>query len=353
VVSGGYFRDGYGSSSNTVTILAGGRLSAPSGLYIGAGVATGNVMVVNGGVITNVGDLYVGKDVGGFGNTLVVSNAGRVFSSTLNVGGAGYGSNVAQLGGLGSQSSVTFTALWQSVLMGYQGAGNNTLTLTNVLMSTTSGDLWLGRSTSNNTVNVLSSATWNLSGKNLVIGLVDAAGGATGNVFRVDAGMVINVGVVTIGSGKAGSPNTNALGNALVLNGGQFYASKVVVGNLAGDSNNVLRVGGGRLVVSNLTVAVDNALTINAGTLNTESTTINSGSCVVGDGTQAASLELAAGGTGFHSFSGSGLTITNAATLSGVGTITGNVTILGTLSPGFSVGTITTSNSVVLGASAV
>jgi hypothetical protein len=63
---------------------------------------------------------------------------------------------------------------------------------------------------------------------------------------------------------------------------------------------------------------------------------------VVGNGVAGADLVLASGsaaGAMTHQFA-DGLLITNNATLSGVGTIVGNTTIAGTVSPGFSLGTL-------------
>ncbi len=114
---------------------------------------------------------------------------------------------------------------------------------------------------------------------------------------------------------------------------------------------------GGKIAVSNLLVTTSNSVTAFAGTLNTGGTTIQGGAnggvaLFVGDGVRAASLELAAGGTGIHMF-GSGLVISQNATLSGVGDIIGNTLILGTLSPGFSPGTIAIVGNAALGAAAV
>jgi hypothetical protein len=74
----------------------------------------------------------------------------------------------------------------------------------------------------------------------------------------------------------------------------------------------------------------------------------------VGDGVSAAVYEMAPGGTGNHNFNDGGLVVTNGATLLGNGTLAGNVTVLGTYSPGIGgVGSIYSSNDLVFGSTAV
>jgi hypothetical protein len=73
---------------------------------------------------------------------------------------------------------------------------------------------------------------------------------------------------------------------------------------------------------------------------------------VVGDGAQAATLSLVAGGR--TNIFAHGLTITNKATLTGAGTILGATTVYGTNNPGnVGIGTITVISNVTLAASAV
>jgi hypothetical protein len=114
-------------------------------------------------------------------------------------------------------------------------------------------------------------------------------------------------------------------------------------------------------MLTSLRVRTTNFLVFTAGTLNTGGTTIDSGAndgapVVVGNGTSAANLQLTTNGasTGFHIFN-NGLVITNNGVLSGIGTLMGEITVLGSVSPGYgvSVGTITMSNDLVLGSSAI
>jgi len=93
--------------------------------------------------------------------------------------------------------------------------------------------------------------------------------------------------------------------------------------------------------------------TLSAGGMDTDPGANNSNEFVVGDGTSAAFYDMAAGGTGYHTFGSPGLVVTNGASLRGSGTLTGTSTVLGTFVPGFanSVGSIFTSNSLSFGSS--
>ena len=129
------------------------------------------------------------------------------------------------------------------------GGGFNTMLATNANLQ--SQGLAIGTGSSNNTATVQAGTTWNLLGQNATIGSL----AATGNVFNVN-GLVNNAGAVTVGNGKAGSPNTNSIGNSLVIgNGGTLVAGVIKAGNVAGDNNNAVQViNGGLLEANTLTV---------------------------------------------------------------------------------------------------
>jgi len=347
-------------------------------------------------VWTNAGQAST-FDVGSVssGNSLTISNGASLYTSSMyNNYNSGCRSNSYNLGGLGASSSITVAGYFQVGNNG--GAAFGMLTITNAVVSTGTFNFG-GGAGSNNTASVLAGTTWNLTGHRF------AADGFF-ETMTVDSAVITNVGdfiwgnnssvntlTLTNGSklftGAAGSSTliwdvgrgAGTYGNVVIVtgNGSTWDAGTrtVLVGdaptssnneiivtsggvftngslNIGSTTNNTVMIAGGKIAVSNLLVTTSNSVVFSAGTLNTGGTTIQSGgngglAFVVGDGVDAASLELAAGGTGFHSF-GSGLVITNNAALRGVGTIIGTATILGTLSPGFSPGTITTSNNVTL-----
>jgi T5SS/PEP-CTERM-associated repeat protein len=141
-------------------------------------------------------------------------------------------------------------------------------------------------------------------------------------------------------------------GKLLITNGGSVVASNVIVGVNATSVSNVVNNCGGFLVVTNasatgtldlrrgtLFLNSDGSLTVDrlllssgssgvmaflGGSLNTKGTSITNGQVfVVGDGTDAATFRLQGG---MHSFA-NGMEISNNATLTGCGTISGNVLV--------------------------
>ena len=126
-------------------------------------------------------------------------------------------------------------------------------------------------------------------------------------------------------------------------------------GTLTGEANLDVRSGTvqfdsgvisvSRLIVTNGTSA---KLIYNGGTLSAANTTVTNGQpFILGNGSSSAAFYLT--GNGLHTFR-NGLVITNAAILTGNGTVTGLVTVAssGSLSPGFSIGKTILSNSPVL-----
>jgi hypothetical protein len=107
----------------------------------------------------------------------------------------------------------------------------------------------------------------------------------------------------------------------------------VIAENVSFGSVSSVAISGGGLYVTNglgtgaLGVEDNGAITFNSGTLATEATSINNGSMfTVGDGTDAATFQLASGGSGIHSFA-NGLTISSNAFLTGCGTIEGSTVV--------------------------
>jgi T5SS/PEP-CTERM-associated repeat protein len=203
---------------------------------------------------------------------------------------------------------------------------------------------------------------WNGSGNQLFIGGGGAVVSSVGYVGYSDLNVCSNNVAIVSDPGSVWSNSSLYVGysyimcpgNQLVLtNGGTVFASNMVVGagrtanNLVRIESGTLRVAGGtgtgglilgqngqgrllldagtvtvnRLVLTN---GVNSVFTFNAGTLTSGGTFVtNNQLFVVGDGTNAATFQLSGG---VHSFAND-LEIRNNATLTGCGTVTGNVTV--------------------------
>jgi T5SS/PEP-CTERM-associated repeat protein len=188
---------------------------------------------------------------------------------------------------------------------------------------------------------------------------------ATGNVVTVSGPGSLWVNQAGLNVGSLGGNN-----QLIVTNGGELQTLGLTVSSSSGAGNSAV-VAGGILAVTNAvhggdldvaggggqgtftfnggTITIDqlfltngaaSVFNFNRGVLNVYSSQVAKASAfVVGDGSSAAQLNLL--GTS-HSFA-DGLTISGNATLSGIGTIIGNVTLanLATWAPGFSAGTQT------------
>jgi fibronectin-binding autotransporter adhesin len=379
--------NGNGTYGNSL-IVAGGAIldcgdGGQKGMLIGASGSSSNniILVSSGGMLTNAASITIGDasgTAGGDFNSLIINDGGKLFIGGVNVGNnANTTGNVFQVGGHGASAIVNVGTITMG--SGSNLTFNNQMVVTNATL--TCGSLRIGNSvtSASNTCFVQANTLCNFGGLDIQIGRT----GASSNLMAVTSGVLTNVRAITVGLGNLGS---GAFGNAFnitgsgalvtcasitvgsqtndafntvsIASGSLICTSAVTVGANATTVSNSLVVTGGKVVLNSLRVRATNTLSFTAGTLNTAGTTIdtdaNSGTgIVIGDGTSLASLELAAGGTGFHNFN-DGLVITNNATLRGSGTLMGPIIIRGTLSPGFSsIATVTTSNDLVLGSSAV
>ncbi|MCG3147896.1 MAG: hypothetical protein PCFJNLEI_01337 [Verrucomicrobiae bacterium] len=249
---------GFGSSNNTVVVQGGaGWDNGAKAMRIGNGAANNNLLIVNNASLTNSTQWDIGLS-GGSHNSVIFSNNAYVIGALLNVGSAtGSAGNLYQVGGLGLSSFASNGAL----NVGAVGGGENRLIVTNAtLIAGGAVNILIGSGSSNNTLQVLAGGTLQQLGANIRIGGGNHGSG-TGNVLLVDAGTVIAGGTI-VGTGKLGSPNTNAIGNQLIIrNGGQYFGGAVQVGNVAGDSNNSVFVTAGGV----LEIAANSAMTILAG----------------------------------------------------------------------------------------
>ncbi|MEI6647731.1 MAG: autotransporter-associated beta strand repeat-containing protein [bacterium] len=227
-------------------------------LTVGNGTATNNLLQIDGGVLTSVGRFALG----GFGNQVVVTNGGRLYSggtqsAATSIGGT---SNTVVIAGTNSAGGkATWDMLNNGQRFNQSGVGNvarvdqggqllnisvygsglgNSLVVTNGGYVTSGTMQYLFRYSSSNSLIVAGAdsggnkATFNASGQTFNIG-VDYT--TTGNYVKVDQGGVLTAGVFTLlGSGNY----------LMVTNGGQFTSSVGTIGGATNNNNNYVTIAG-------------------------------------------------------------------------------------------------------------
>ena len=305
-------------TSNSVFVLANSTLNLITNLATGGG-AIGAVVKIDGGTVSSGAGVLIGAGSSP-GSLLIITNGGKLVS---NFGAIGSGASFCT--GIVTSAGSVWSNTGSDILVGTVDGDSNHLAVVNGASLFNSGSLNIGYSPTADVNSVC----------------IGGFGSSS---------TVINNGSLNIGGDVGSYSNkltvTNAVLNCSIINVGVTDAT-----------NNLLQLKDGTILVNFIRIRPTNSVLFTAGTLNSGGTTMdtlanNGRPLVVGDGTSAASFELAAGGTGFHNFNAGGLVITNNATLRGSGTLVGNVTVLGTWSPGFSVGAITTSNNLTFGSSA-
>jgi hypothetical protein len=334
-----------GSGSNALAVLSKGTLNVTAfstfetnGLSV---AAVSGALTINAGTINAVsGTNALGVTIGGngtlTGNSLTITNGGKLLSE-LGTIGPNSSLNTGVVTGVGS--------IWSNYTAGASFVNSNSLIVGGG--TTASG--------SRNYLAVQNGATLVNNGS-LQIG--NSGSSTLNSVLFGGPGapaVIINSGMVNVGGGSGTSGNSLTISNASLncdtLNVGGAGTNRV---------NNTLVFNGGTISANYVRVRLSNTVVFTAGTLSAGGLDIdpganNSNVFVVGDGTSAAYYDMAAGGTGYHGFSNGGLVVTNGASLRGSGTLTGTMTVLGTFVPGFAnaVGSIFTSNSLTFGSSAV
>ena len=123
-------------------------------------------------------------------------------------------------------------------------------------------------------------------------------------------------------------------------------SSHVSAASLSVQTNSTTRMDSGTLTVGHLTTT-GGTVAVNGGTLNVSSSEyVSAEAWQIGNGTDAATLNLAAAG-GRHRITG-GLIVNPNAQLTGQGTIQGDVTVKGDLSPGNSAGLLDVEGTLTL-----
>jgi T5SS/PEP-CTERM-associated repeat protein len=311
--------------------------------YVGYNARSSNnsVSVTGGSVWNNKFDLYVGRS--SQHNSMVISNQGKVFSgngfvgcyntsgsdSVLVMGSGSVWSNTGDLyvGWSSARNNLVITNQGQvfddNGFVGYNAISGNAGSNNNSVLVTDPGSIWSSRD----------SLCVGYRGSSNTLTIANGASVIASNAF-------------------IGFYSLPAIGNRIDVSASTLYVTNKL-------ANGALDIRGGTLLINSSTVTVDALLVtngpsgqviFNSGLLNTKATTVVNGlKFIAGNGTNAATLNLASGGTGFHSFA-DGLMIASNAMLMGNGTVMGTVTVNpgGKLSPGHSPGSMTFSNNLTL-----
>jgi T5SS/PEP-CTERM-associated repeat protein len=204
---------GFTNFADVLLIQGGGVLSNGTGSlgYYSNSINNSVLVTDPGSIWSNLDDVYVG--VNGYGNSLVISNGGRVVSGPL-----GQGVDVVGQSASSSNNSVAVTgagSIWNEtvnyLMLGYFGGGNT-------LLIGHGGQVFASRT---------------------IVG--DEPGSTNNSILVTDSGSVwSNAMGLSVGYRSAGNAMT-------ITNGGKVYDATAIVGNGAqtpSSSNNTVRVTG-------------------------------------------------------------------------------------------------------------
>ncbi len=333
--------------TNSASGVVKAGLAGTNAISLAGGFST---LLINSGTLVDVltADNGGGLSQGGSGTfSIIVTNGGQLLTSAGTIGSGSALDTAIVSGVLSVWSNYTPSVFTTNIPMGFGPDYNNRL-----IVGTGAGG-------SNNYLGVFN------GGSLYSAGTLEIGNNVTAGVNTVVFGgpglpvFVHNGGSINIGSGAGTS------GNGLIISNATLICDTINAGisttNALGDStNNYLQINGGTISANYLRVRGSNTIAFTAGSLNVggafvDATANGSNIVVVGDGVSAAFYDMELVSTNnYHNF-GTGLTVTNGATLQGSGTLTGgNVDLLGSFAPGFSgpVGSIYASNNVYFGPSA-
>jgi T5SS/PEP-CTERM-associated repeat protein len=252
---------GYSGAGNSLVISNGGRVLSDQGTVGLNASSTANCVLITGpgSVWSNSGTFCLGYS--GFGNNLVISNGGKLFDSTAVLGNSyGTGSNNAALvSGTGS--------VWNcSSGLSFGGGRSNTLVINDGGLVVDSYAFLASDGGRQNSAWVTGAGSvWS----NTTSLYIDYDGSATGNSLVIsNSGKVIdqdayegyagNSNTVSIVNGGVWQNNTLAIGyftsgNSLVVAGGTVLATNLVIGTLATTCDNFIELESGSVAVTNAT----------------------------------------------------------------------------------------------------
>jgi hypothetical protein len=259
---------GKGANDNRVRVAGGAGVTsiwAATAVSVGGGNTTSlngasnNLWVIDGGgvagsaVTTNSGTLDVGPQASCPSNELQVIAGGRLFTGGATTIGTTTFGNILRVQGEGS---AWIAGSADATVGSGASAQSNSLVVSDGAMATNSGNLWVGRLSSNannNDVTVSSGGRLYVAQAN-----IGSSNNSTGNVIRVlGAGSRFSASAMTVGYGAG------AVGNLVIVDDGAFATNSgaLTVGNTASTSNNEVRVtGGGRLLTGSTTTIGSTAL---------------------------------------------------------------------------------------------
>jgi len=300
-----------------------------------------NSLTLNNVTLTNVGAVTIGSVANNVGNTLTLSNGSRFFSGAITVGDkAGASNNNFNVGGLGLSSTVSNGNF---ILGNANGAGFNTMTITNATLVTTGSSIFVGAYSTSNRVSVLSNGTWNVGHQDLYVGIAfSSVGPASNNSLTVNGGVLTNINTLRVGN--ANNTHASTYNSLIVTNGGTVagITAGLSIGSSGGagasstgnfvvvtGTGSVLNVSGGTILAENGVKGGSNNLTVANGGL-----AIVSGGFQVGGSTTSGSNWVLVTGSGSvlsnvgnfvvgNSGVGNQLVISNGARLSSTTVIVG------------------------------
>jgi len=346
-----YLYVGYSGAGNQLTVEGGGAVYDDTG-YIGEnGSATNNSALITGvgSVWSNSNRLIVGDS--GAGNQLIVIGGGVVYDSYGYIGGNGSATNnsalITGVGSVWSNQSTLFIGFGEST-------GNSMTIADGGAVYSGGGRFGSGEDGTSNSVFVSGSGSvWNNNGSlsmfgsyysacDLIItnggtvidnnalisgyGTVSVSSGATwqnrGSLDVEGPDTQINIGAG--GSVLASNAWLYGFGNLVSVAGGALYVTNAPGSGSLVVQQSSLSISSGTVTVNGLVVERGGLVSFAGGTLNSGGTSVNNGqSFVFGNGTSAATFNLLGG---VHIFADN-LEISNNATLTGCGTIDGNVIV--------------------------
>lgn len=398
---------GDGGSTYGYCNLTSGTLTNTGGDFaVARGSGSTGVMDVSGGSLTTSSWIVLGRN-GGTASGLLNVTGGSVTSNSNNIGlswsnGAG-AISILNVGGGAGSASVT----------GASNAGNyldvaqvNSSNATGVVNALTNGTLTVAQVRANG---ASATALFNFNGGTLKAtaanaganfmnsGSIDAVtvygGGGTidnngtditiGNALAAATGNgVSSIAVTDGGSGYIGAPmvkitggtGNTATGYAVMADdgtgNGTYRVSSIVItsgGTYSVDPTTVTLTGGGASTAATIgaitttantsggmTFTGSGTTTLSNSNTYTGKTTISGGSVALGaTGSIANSSEIELNGGNFNVSAVTGFTVGASQALTGSGSITGDITVTGTLAIGNSPGTMTFNDDLTIGAAAV
>jgi hypothetical protein len=283
---------GLGTGSGTA-LITGGQIIATNDITAIARYGPGQMTISN--ATAWLANVSVGRHDGSVGTLTVLSNAQVYLTDALSIGR--FSNSVGHVFMQGGLLSLTNDSIW----VGREGSGDMTLSSGTVRAASA----FVALST------VVTDAVTLLPVTNVPVGTLTVSGGS----------MLLTSNLL-VGSSGISTGQVSVLGGALSVSGSgaPAYVS-VASGSFA--------MSQGNLVVDNLYLTNSTGqFVFNSGTLQAKNAVIANGApFVVGDGVNPATLELLGG---VYSFA-DGLVITNNATVTGCGTLIGNISNFGTL----------------------